>query len=326
VAASKETGSPSGYALPLVSIVVPTFNRLRYLRPAIESVFDQTFSHWELVIADDGSAGDTRDYLRTLDRLPQVTVIWMPHTGVPAAVRNAALRKATGDYVAFLDSDDLWESRKLELQLARLRNRGNSEWSYTAFTNVDQHGTALPEELSRRWTPCEGDIFDRMLRGEVSIRTPTVLSTRRLLMEAGGFDETMRSAEDYDLWFRLALRSEIALLDESLVRVRTHRENHSADWASAYVGQDHTFHKLQTLVDRRRRDRVRRERTRNALRLASEHAALRSRASVVQTLSNSVMFSWRYAEWWGKALRILVRTLLPERLLGTYRRRRGRVA
>jgi glycosyltransferase involved in cell wall biosynthesis len=255
---------------PLVSVVMPTFNRLQYLPAAIGSVFEQTLTDWELIIADDGSQQPTREYLHTFSGHPRVTIIWLAHTGVPAAVRNAALRQCAGDYVAFIDSDDIWEARKLERQLQQLRERRVCRWSYTAFTNVDEYGEPLPEEVRRRWLPCEGEIFDRMLRGEVSIRTPSVMAARQLLAESGTFDESMPSAEDYDLWMRLALRSEVALVDEPLVRIRSHRENHSANWSSAYVGQDHTFKKLQACVDQGRRAALRRERARNSLRLASQ--------------------------------------------------------
>jgi glycosyltransferase involved in cell wall biosynthesis len=311
---------------PTVSVIVPTFNRLKYLRTTIDSIFDQTHSDWELLIADDGSEEETRDYLRTLSCLPKVKVIWLSHTGVPAAVRNAALREAGGKYVAFLDSDDLWDSRKLEAQLAVMQTHSLCQWSYTAFTNVDEFGVVLPKEIHRRWVPCDGQIFERMLRAEVSLRTPCVLATRQLLMESGGFDESIRSGEDYDLWYRLALRSDIAVINESLVKIRHHRENHSADWSSAYVGQDHTFTKLQRLVDLPRREMLRRERARNALRLAYQYAVLRNRASVFRTLFNSVAFSWRYAEWWARALWIVLRAFVPEGVLEVYRRRSNRFA
>jgi hypothetical protein len=163
-----------------------------------------------------------------------------------------------------------------------------------------------------------------MLRGEVSIRTPCVLATRSLLMEAGAFDESISSAEDYDLWYRLALRSEIAVVDESLARIRSHRENHSADWSKAYVGQDQTFIKLQQLVDPPRRDLLRRERARNVLRLASGHAVMRNRAHVFRTLLNGAAFSWRYVEWWMRAPKIVLRAFIPESALIIYRRRRGK--
>jgi glycosyltransferase involved in cell wall biosynthesis len=311
---------------PAVSVIVPTFNRLEYLRPAVESIFNQTYSDWELLIADDGSAEATREYLRKLSHLPKVRVIWMSHTGIPAAVRNAALREAGGKYVTFLDSDDLWESRKLEAQLAVMQTHSHCQWSYTAFTNVDEFGVVVPTEIHRRWVPCEGEIFERMLRGEVSLRTPCVLATRRLLMEVGGFDESILSGEDYDLWYRLALRSDIAVINEPLVKIRSHRENHSANWSSAYVGQDHTLTKLQRLVDLPRRDMLRRERARNALRLAYRHAVLRNRASVFRALFNGVAFSWRYAEWWVRAPWIVLRAFIPQGVLEIYRRRSNRSA
>jgi glycosyltransferase involved in cell wall biosynthesis len=306
---------------PAVSVIVPTFNRLEYLRTAIDSIFNQTHSDWELLIADDGSADETREYLRELSSLPKVRVIWMSHTGIPAAVRNAGLREARGKYVAFLDSDDLWDSRKLEAQLAVMQTHSLCQWSYTAFTNVDEFGVVLPTEIQRRWVPCDGGIFERMLGGEVSLRTPCVLATRQLLMEAGGFDESILSGEDYDLWYRLALRSDIAVINEPLVKIRLHRKNHSADWSSAYVGQDHTFTKLQRLVDQPRRNMLRRERARNALRLAYQHAVLRNRASVFRALFNSVAFSWRYAEWWARAVWIVLRAFTPKGVLEIYRRR-----
>jgi len=309
-----------------VSVIVPTFNRLEYLRPAIESIFNQTYSDWELLIADDGSAEATRDYLRKLCFLPKVRVIWLSHTGIPAAVRNAALREASGKYVTFLDSDDLWESRKLEAQLAVMQTHSLCQWSYTAFTNVDEFGVVVPSDIHRQWVPCDGEIFEPMLRGEVSLRTPCVLATRQLLLEAGGFDESILSGEDYDLWYRLALRSDIAVINEPLVKIRYHRENHSANWASAYAGQDHTFTKLQRLVDLPRRDMLRRERARNALRLAYRHAVLRNHASVFRALFNGVPFSWRYADWWVRALWIVLRAFIPEGVLEIHRRRSNRSA
>src|SRR5579883_2881813 len=80
--------------VPVVSVVVPTFNRLNYLRLAVESVYAQTFTDWELVIADDGSDGETRRYLESLVARPRVTVLWLTHSGRPARVRNAALQRA----------------------------------------------------------------------------------------------------------------------------------------------------------------------------------------------------------------------------------------
>ena len=109
--------------MPIVSVILPVRDRIAFLRTAVDSVFSQTHTDWELVIADDGSGPETRDYLRRLELDPRVRVLWREHTGNPAAVRNTALRAARGRYVAFLDSDDAFEPRKIELQLAALAER-----------------------------------------------------------------------------------------------------------------------------------------------------------------------------------------------------------
>jgi glycosyltransferase involved in cell wall biosynthesis len=304
---------------PAVSIVLPTFNRLRFLRPTIESVFAQTFADWELIIADDGSDEGTREYLRTLASEPRVKLIWLPHAGIPAVVRNAALAEARAEYVAFLDSDDLWAPSKLQRQFEVLRARVGSRWIYTAFSQVDASGQPLPEELHRRWVPHEGSVFERLVTGAVSVRTPSVLAARELIMRAGGFDETISSGEDYDLWLRMALDSDLAVIDEPLLHVRRHDENHSRNWHIAYHGRDHTLVKLQTRVDPARRTLLRSERVKNGLKLAEEYASLGETANVLRTLLSASGYSWPYPRWWLAAFKILVRRHVPRRLLDIYR-------
>jgi GT2 family glycosyltransferase len=308
----------------IVSVVLPAFNRLRFLRPTIESVYAQTFADWELIIADDGSDLETREYLQSLAD-PRVTVVWLSHTGKPSTVRNAALLKATGEYVAFLDSDDLWATRKLERQIETMRARINCGWSYTAFLQIDESGSPLPEEAQRPWVPHEGDIFEQVVTGRASIRTPSVLATRLLIAQAGGFDEGLLSGEDYDLWLRLALYSEVAIVDEPLVYVRRHKHSHTSDWQSAFVGRDRSLSRRQQLVDTGRRSLLREERMRNALKLAATHAELGAHARMFRALWESLAYSWSYPRWWLSGLKtVLVRAFWPRRLIEFYwKRRRG---
>jgi glycosyltransferase involved in cell wall biosynthesis len=287
-----------------VSVVVPTFERLDYLRPALDSVFAQTWPDWELIIADDGSGQDVQAYLSALEARPRVTAVRLPHTGNPAAVRNAGLRAATGTHVAFLDSDDLWAPRKLERQLATL---GERRWGYTAFRRVDAAGRVLPEERTRPWRPHQGDIFGLVVTGAASIRTPSVLAERDLVTAAGGFDETLRSCEDYDLWMRLALRSPAAIVDEPLVDVRLHDRNHSLDWASAFHGRARSLAKLEAMVPAELRPLLRRERARNAAGLVAEHARRGERAAAARALIAGAAHAWRQPEWWWRVTRALVR-------------------
>ena len=180
---------------PLVSIILPTFGRLEYLRPTVASVYRQTLRDWELIVADDGSDAETRGYLRTLETDSRVTLLWLAHTGSPAIVRNAALRVARGEYVAFLDSDDLWAPEKLSRQVALLRSRPMCGWCYTAVSHIDGGGQTLTEPVFGPWLPCDGAVFERLVTGPVVIRTPSVLAARELVARAGGFDETILPAK-----------------------------------------------------------------------------------------------------------------------------------
>src|SRR5206468_5026028 len=117
-------------------------NRAAYLREAVDSVFAQTFTDWELIVIDDGSTDATAAYLKSLDD-PRVRVIELEHSGIPAKVRNAGLGAATGEFIAFLDSDDRWYPRKLELQVAKCRNDSDSGWCSVHVDFVDDRGAPL---------------------------------------------------------------------------------------------------------------------------------------------------------------------------------------
>lgn len=310
---------------PLVSIILPTFGRLEYLRSTVGSVYTQTLRDWELIVADDGSDAETRAYLRTLEADSRVRVLWLTHSGIPAVVRNAALREARGDYVAFLDSDDLWTPDKLARQIAILRSRPICGWCYTAISHIDGSGQPLTEPVFGPWLPCDGAVFERLVTGPVVIRTPTVLAARDLVARAGGFDETIRSGEDYDLWLRLALVSDVALLDEPLVQVRRHEANHSLNWEIAFTGRDHSLKKLQERVDTDRRILLRTERIRNALALAARHASLGNPAQMLRAFCRALPYSWSSPLWWLALVKTPLRPYLPQRVVDAYRRRRRAV-
>src|SRR5262245_25447599 len=136
--------------MPAVSVILPTFNRPKYLRAAIESVFNQTFADWELIVADDGSGEETRSYLLGLAQT-RVRTLWLPHTGNPSRVRNAAIKVAGGRYLAFLDSDDVWAPAKLTRQMAALEAHPDRLWSYTGCDRIDEDGRPLGGAGSDAW-------------------------------------------------------------------------------------------------------------------------------------------------------------------------------
>jgi glycosyltransferase involved in cell wall biosynthesis len=220
---------------PLISIIMPTFNRLTWLRVAIRSVLDQTLEDWELIVADDGSDDPTREYLKALaiDERPRIRVLLLSHSGNPPAARNIALGEARGEYVAFLDSDDLWLPRKLERQIASLGEHPGREWSYTRSVLVD--GACRPLEVGRGLRyPARRDgwIAESLLRGEAAVTQSSVLARREVIEQVGGYPEDLPICGDYELYLRLALRSEIDFVDEPLALVRRHGEHYCDDMAA----------------------------------------------------------------------------------------------
>jgi glycosyltransferase involved in cell wall biosynthesis len=292
---------------PIVSIVMPTFNRLEFLPATVESVLAQTMPQWELVVADDGSNPETLDYLASLTRDERIRLLRLPHSGNAGAARNAAITAARAAWLAFLDSDDLWRPHKLERQLAVLSANPECGWSYTAFVMVDSEGTPLPSERDRAWTPHTGPIFTQTVRTTVSLRPSGVLASAALVRDAGGFDETIDCSEDYDLWLRLALRSPVCLVDEALISVRRHSSNPRRRAGAPHLARDYSLRKLASQLAGAQRRVLVEERSRNALGLAAAFAAHGERWRSITAVCKSVALGWRYPHWWYGAAKALAR-------------------
>jgi glycosyltransferase involved in cell wall biosynthesis len=308
--------------MPTVSVILPTYNRLRYLRPAIESVYAQSFVDWELIIADDGSTGDTRSFLEGLQSAgdPRVRTVWLSHCGNPSRVRNAAVEIARGRYLAFLDSDDTWMDSKLEKQVSAHRADPNRRWSYTAFTRVDEQGRPLGESGPSPRTLRDGWIVDHLLRLDAVMAMPTVMADRGLVLEIGAFDESLRFGEYHDLCLRLAMRSPVLALCEPLCAVRSHDEHYSHDRIGDYAGWVRLYGKMADLApDTHLAAHCRRRRALTSVILAGLLGDRGRYASVWTTLASAAPFSWHYPEWWFGAAKAVARPLVPARVLSAYR-------
>ena len=292
---------------PIVSIVMPTFNRMEFLPATVESVRAQSIQQWELVIADDGSDPNTVDYLANLRRDERIRLLRLPHSGNAGTARNAAIAAARASWLAFLDSDDLWQPNKLERQLAALRAEPECAWSYTAFVMVDTEGAPLPSERSRTWVPHTGDIFTQTVRTTASIRPSGVLASTALVRAVGAFDEAIDCSEDYDLWLRLALRSPVCVVDEPLISVRRHSSNPRRPAGAPHLARDYSLRKLEGQLAGAQRELLVEERSRNALGLAAAFSAHGERWRSVTTVCKSLPLGWSYPHWWYGAGKTLVR-------------------
>jgi glycosyltransferase involved in cell wall biosynthesis len=313
-------------SLPLITIILPTYNRLRYLPTAIESVLAQTTTNWELIIADDGSDADARSYLATLATQDRIKVILLPHLGNPGAARNVALAQAVGTYVAFLDSDDSWMPTKLEKQLAVLESQPERQWSYTDFVRVDHSGASIDFERAAIRVPYEGQIFEPLLRLRAGIAMPTVMATRELLVRAGGFDELFQLHEDYELWLRLALLSPVSRLAEPLACVRRHAEHFSSGGVRSLRARGKVLDKmLNCLTDSQQLAVLQAERVRNDLALAIADAAAGNKRLALRALARSWPYSWRGGAWFVGCARVLAHLVMPASALAVARRLRSSV-
>jgi glycosyltransferase involved in cell wall biosynthesis len=210
---------------PLVSVVIPTYNRARYVEEALTSVLDQTYDRVEIVVVNDGSTDDTDAVLAQYRQ--RIQYIHQPNRGV-AAARNRGLAAARGELVAFLDADDVWLPEKLARQVHCLAQDLTVGLVHTdAMYWQAETGSQL---LRHAETYYQGHCYARLFLGN-RIVTSSVLLRRECLEKSGIFDEAIRrpTVEDYDLWLRVARVFAFAYIPEPLVLYRVHPGNASQD-------------------------------------------------------------------------------------------------
>jgi glycosyltransferase involved in cell wall biosynthesis len=215
----------------LISVIIPTHNRRELLCEAIASVRAQrafAAESVETIVVDDGSTDDTGAAVRAFD--PPVRYLRQSTRGVSAA-RNAGARVAAGEWLAFLDSDDLWQPDKLARQLAYHAHRPELRASQTGEIWIRNGVRVNPCRHHRK---PDGDIFAASVE-RCAVSPSAVLLRRDLFASLGGFDESLEVCEDYDLWLRLGVREPVGLLDEPLV---VKRGGHADQLSRRHWGMD----------------------------------------------------------------------------------------
>lgn len=210
----------------LISIIMPAYNAERYIAESIQSVIDQTYSDWELLVVDDGSTDSTAQIVGgLLAANPKIKYIFQQNGG-QASARNTGLRKAKGELVAFLDSDDLWLPDKLAKQVAVLENmQADVVYSDGYIFGDDKAGSDKFTIVPGKTT---GAQMFKLLFAFPSIPTLTVLAKKRVLEAVGFFQENRayQNCEDYDLWLRLAKADAVFYgIAEKLVKYRRHPQS-----------------------------------------------------------------------------------------------------
>jgi glycosyltransferase involved in cell wall biosynthesis len=307
--------------MPRVSVVIPTYNRGELLLEAVRSALTQTLADLEVIVADDGSSDASVDLVEGLadDR---VKVVRLAHTGLLGAVRNAGLRRARGEFIAFLDSDDVWDREKLERQLMVLDREPGVGLVCSNARVIDESGRET-KALYLTYEAVSSDSLAALVKVNFVLISSAV-ARRELLEHVGGFTEDirLRGVEDYDLWLRVRAVSRLAYLPEPLLAYRRHRGSMMAGVPTSryWTGVLAAVENLDRFLDENdpQRNRLLRPRRAELLtEVARAEAVERRPAAAIRSLAGamrldpvaaaSLLLSGRRLQWTREAVRRALR-------------------
>jgi len=203
--------------MPSVSVVIPTYNYAKYIARSVESVVNQSFQDFEILVVDDGSTDNTREVIETKYKT-KVRYFYQENSGAPSA-RNRGIEESKGDYLAFLDADDEWFPSKLEKQIDKFKSSADtvgliySGFAYIWGESEDKGNKIIPT--------LRGNIFPSFLKGSV-LGSPTPVIRKPCFQKAGTFDETLPSSQDWDMWLRISKHYEVDFVPDVLAKHYIH--------------------------------------------------------------------------------------------------------
>jgi len=205
---------------PLISIITPIYNGKQYISEAIESARAQTYKNFEILLINDGSTDNSYEVIKPYLSDTRIIYIEQQNSGV-ASARNAAISVAKGQYIGFLDQDDLWHKNKLKEQVAILENDKNIALVHSKQDFIDSRGN----KINFSWiTGGTGYCFtDMFIKNRIAVLT--VLIRKTILDEVGLFNEQLSGADDYEMWLRVTLKHPIKYIDTPLAIYRFHDSN-----------------------------------------------------------------------------------------------------
>jgi len=218
---------------PIVSVIIPTYNRAHVVDRAIRSVLHQTFQDFEVIVVDDGSTDSTLEAIKCFQD-PRLRYIRHNGNRGGSAARNTGIEDAAGEYVAFLDSDDEWLPEKLEKQVQLLQGSDSSVGAvYTGFIIIDEHGERTTTSIPK----CRGAILGELFSANRVGTASSVMVKRECILQVGVFDPAMPSCQDWDMWIRLAKHYKFDFIPEALVYYHFgHNGQITKNWSAVAAG------------------------------------------------------------------------------------------
>lgn len=202
--------------LPLVSIILPTYNCAAFLHYSIGSILLQTYDSYEIIVIDDGSTDNTKKILNPfIQRIKYIRS--EQNKGLPTA-RNIGIRSALGKYIAFIDADDIWLPEKLQTDIEYFKTHSELSMVYSKHVNIDEKGRVL-DEASKRRLP-SGNVFAELFSEQNFIITSSVVVRKEVFETTGLFDEQLFNCQDWDMWLRIAFYFKVGGINTPLVKYR----------------------------------------------------------------------------------------------------------
>lgn len=208
---------------PVISVIIPTYNSAQYIVKTLESVFAQTYKDYEVIVVDDSSTDNTKDVLTPY--MGRIKYIYKQNGG-PASARNTGIKAASGSYVAFLDSDDIWMPEKLGEQAELVINDDELALVFSNRIDFDENDIERNREIAKKFI---ADDMRLNIWWDNPVTTSSVLMKRACFNEIGVFDEAkdVEGSEDCDMWLRVACKYRIGYLPKVLVRHRVRNSGHN---------------------------------------------------------------------------------------------------
>lgn len=201
--------------MPLISVIIPVYNGEKTIRETIESVLNQSCRDFELLVINDGSQDRTLEIVESIQD-PRLKVFSYPNAGQSTS-RNRGIALATGEYISFIDADDLWTPDKLEAQVKVLQENPQAAVAYSWTNWIDESSQLLGKgsHITEK-----GEVFAKLLLNDFVANGSNSLIRRQALTEVGGFDASVTPAEDWDMWLRLAAHYEFVAVPSSQILYR----------------------------------------------------------------------------------------------------------
>ena len=225
--------------MPKVSVIILTYNRSALLRRAVQSVLNQTFGDFEVIVVDDASVDDTKDVIKDMT---DKRIRYLPHEQNmgEGRARNTGVANAQGEYIAFLDDDDEWLPEKLELQVSVMeKSEPGIGAVHTGYWRILTDTGEVRESDARK----EGDLWGEFLFGNNLVHPSSILLRASCFERLGVFDVSITTGLDYDMWLRVSKEYKFAAINKPLLKVREHGDRLSSNLELQIQGQTKFFEK-----------------------------------------------------------------------------------